>query len=113
LRLFLPGVKKHVFSLPLLLCLAGQNSWAEPSPERQTELRKLLKNDCGACHGLTLQGGMGPSLLPENLAGKPDDLLVTTILEGRKGTAMPPWQPFMSRDDAVWLVKILRQPRVR
>lgn len=48
-------------------------------------------------------------MLPEALAGKPDELLITSILEGRKGTAMPPWQPFMSKDDAVWLVKTLRQ----
>ncbi|MDD2724892.1 MAG: cytochrome c [Methylovulum sp.] len=96
----------------LLGCLVAtgllQNGWAEPLPARQTELRNLLKNDCGACHGLTLKGGMGPALLPENLAGKPDGLLVTTILEGRKGTAMPPWKPFMKREEVVWLVGVLR-----
>lgn len=105
----LTGLKKHVFSV-LLLCLTSQTVCAEPpSLERQTELRKLLKNDCGACHGLTLQGGMGPALLPESLTGKPDELLVTTLLEGRQGTAMPPWQPFMNREEAVWLVGILRK----
>jgi len=88
-----------------------QNSWADPSPTRQTELRNLLKNDCGACHGLSLQGGMGPALLPEKLAGKSDELLVTTILEGRKGTAMPPWKPFMNRDEAAWLVQVLAMPK--
>jgi len=94
----------------LLLCLATQTGVAaEVSPARQSELRNLLKNDCGACHGLTLQGGMGPALLPENLDGKPDELLVTTILEGRKGTAMPPWKPFINRDEAVWLVGVLRE----
>ena len=82
---------------------------AEPPPARQTELRNLLKNDCGACHGLSLKGGMGPALLPEKLAGKPDELLVMTILEGRKGTAMPPWKPFMNRDEAALLVGILRK----
>ena len=84
------------------LCLA-----AEPSLERQTALQKLLKDDCGACHGLTLQGGMGPALLPDTLAGKPEAFLVETILNGRKGTAMPPWEPFMNRDEAGWLVKKL------
>lgn len=81
----------------------------EPSPERQTTLRNLLNHDCGACHGLTLKGGLGPSLLPEALAGKPDDLLISTVLNGRPGTAMPPWQPFMNRDEAAWLVEILRK----
>jgi cytochrome c55X len=82
---------------------------AEPSPARQSELRNLLKNDCGACHGLTLKGGMGPALLSDSLSGKPDEFLVETILNGRKGTAMPPWQKFMNRDETLWLVGVLRK----
>jgi cytochrome c55X len=107
----LKGVKKLNVSLLffLALCLHRPSVWAtEPLPVRQTELRNLLKNDCGACHGLTLQGGIGPALLPENLAGKADELLVETILEGRKGTAMPPWKWFMNRDEVVWLLSVLR-----
>lgn len=99
--------------LPLLMLaitavLAGTCLAGEPSPERQTAIRNMLNHDCGACHGLTLKGGLGPSLLPNALAGKPDEFLISTILEGRKGTAMPPWQPFMNRDEAAWLVRILR-----
>jgi cytochrome c55X len=94
----------------LLCCLLFSTTLAaEPALERQTALRDLLKQDCGACHGLTLKGGMGPALLPENLAGKSDDFLVTTILNGRKDTAMPPWQPFISRDEALWLLGVLRK----
>jgi cytochrome c55X len=92
-----------------MTCLLQTVLAAEPSPERQTTLRNLLKNDCGACHGLTLQGGMGPALLPGNLAGKPDEFLVSTVLNGRKGTAMPPWQPFMNHDEALWLIGVLRK----
>ncbi|MDP2097615.1 MAG: cytochrome c [Methylobacter sp.] len=92
----------------LLLMLAATSAVAgEPSPERQSALRNLLNHDCGACHGLTLKGGLGPALLPEALAEKSDDFLITTILNGRPGTAMPPWQPFMTRDEATWLVGIL------
>lgn len=94
--------------LPLLL--AALPAWGGEIPaERQQALRDLLTQDCGACHGLTLKGGIGPALLPENLAGKTDALLVDTILDGRKGTAMPPWRPFMSPDEALWLVKSLRK----
>ncbi|MFI3185283.1 MAG: cytochrome c [Methylococcaceae bacterium] len=82
----------------------------EPSPDRKSTLRNLLKQDCGACHGLTLKGGMGPALLPEVLAGKSDELLISTILEGRQGTAMPPWRPFINHDEAAWLLGILRKP---
>ncbi len=85
----------------------------EPSADRQNTLRNMLNHDCGACHGLTLKGGLGPALLPEALAGKPDDFLIATILEGRPGTAMPPWQPFMSQDEAAWLVGILRKSETK
>ncbi len=100
--------------LPLLIWVisavwAGSSLAGEPSTERQTTLRNLLNHDCGACHGLTLKGGLGPALLPEALAGKPDELLISTILEGRKGTAMPPWQPFMNHDEALWIVGVLRK----
>jgi cytochrome c55X len=100
--------------LPLLMlvitAILTETSLAgELSPARQSAIRNMLNHDCGACHGLTLKGGLGPSLLPEALAGKPDDLLISTILNGRQGTAMPPWQPFMNRDEAAWLVRILRR----
>jgi cytochrome c55X len=95
--------------LLLLLWVTTSVFANEPTLERQNTLRNLLNHDCGACHGLTLKGGLGPALLPEALTGKPDDFLVTTILNGRKGSAMPPWQPFMSHDEAVWLVGILRK----
>lgn len=95
----------------LLLMLVSSTALAgEPSTDRQNALRNMLKHDCGACHGLTLKGGLGPALLPEALAGKSDDFLADTILNGRKGTAMPPWQQFINRDEALWLIKVLRNP---
>ena len=60
------------------------------------ELRNLLIQDCGSCHGLTMRGGLGPALLPETLQGKPRDYLSNVILEGRPGTAMPGWSPLLS-----------------
>lgn len=93
----------------LVLILSIPAALAEfPCSERQQELRNLLEHDCGACHGLTLQGGLGSALTPEALAGKSDDFLATTILEGRKGTAMPPWKKFLKESEARWLVLQLR-----
>jgi cytochrome c55X len=77
---------------------------AAPDAARQAELRNLLQQDCGSCHGLTLKGGLGPALLPENLAGKPRELLLNTVRYGRPGTAMPPWGPLLSETDIAWLV---------
>lgn len=99
-------MKKLLF----LLCIASSSFAAEPSLERQTELQNLLKNDCGACHGLLLQGGLGLPLQPQDLAQKSDEFLINTITNGRKGTAMPPWKPFMTQDEITWLVNLLRHP---
>lgn len=99
-------MKKLLF----LLLLSSSCFAAEPSAQRQSELRDLLKNDCGACHGLTLQGGLGLPLKPENLAGKPDAYLLEIITNGRKGTAMPPWKPFLTQDEIAWLVQLLKNP---
>ncbi|MGB7934834.1 MAG: cytochrome c [Gammaproteobacteria bacterium] len=95
-------------SLYLLLyaCLLPANVvMAESlSTERQAELRNLLLQDCGSCHGMRLTGGLGPALTPQALQGKPRELLITTVSEGRPGTPMPPWKPLLSESDIAWLV---------
>ena len=93
--------------------LAPQNAMAEAAitevnATRQNELVYFLKHDCGSCHGMTLKGGLGPALLPETLSAQPKEYLVTTILEGRKNTAMPPWKSMLSRKDALWITEQLQ-----
>jgi cytochrome c55X len=83
--------------------------FAAPAAERQKALLHLLKHDCGSCHGMTLKGGLGPALLPQSLAGKADLMLIETILQGRPGTAMPPWKTMLTRDEASWLISNLRE----
>lgn len=92
---------KLVFAL-FLLSTAAMAS--EPTPARQKELVHLVRQDCGSCHGMTLQGGLGPALLPANLRDKPAEGLAATIYYGRPGTPMPPWQQFMSEAEAAWVV---------
>ncbi|MBI5438434.1 MAG: cytochrome c [Nitrosomonadales bacterium] len=85
-------------------CLA----WADsPSPPRQAELLNLVRQDCGSCHGLRLNGGLGLPLTPAALDGKSPDALKDAILHGRNGTAMPPWNPFLTEDEARWIVQML------
>jgi cytochrome c55X len=79
------------------------------SVERQQELRNLLIQDCGSCHGLTMRGGLGPALLPEMLQGKPREYITHVILEGRPGTAMPGWRPLLTADEASWMTDMLLQ----
>jgi len=98
---------------PLLaLCLLGAfvvtPSYAAPTPTRQEQLRHLVSQDCGSCHGMTRKGGLGSPLTAEALAGVGDEALVATILDGRPGTPMPPWRGMLSDDDALWIVRHLK-----
>jgi len=78
-----------------------------PAPQRQAELMRLLRHDCGSCHGLRLTGGLGPALRPEALLDKSTVSLTQVILQGRPGTPMPGWAPFMSENEAQWLAESL------
>ncbi|WP_173985419.1 cytochrome c [Magnetospirillum sp. SS-4] len=80
---------------------------AEPSEARRHQLRNMVEQDCGSCHGMTRKGGLGSPLLAEDLAKVSAEGLVETILEGRPGTPMPPWKSILSRDDAAWIVAYL------
>lgn len=100
---------KVLLPVASLMLLMTNVFGAEVSAARQTELMYLLKQDCGSCHGMTLKGGLGPALLPETMAGKSQQLLVATILDGRKGTAMPGWQGILNTDDALWLTQQLQR----
>ena len=102
-------MKRMPFIASLLLASASHLVMADISTERQSELMYLLKQDCVSCHGMTLKGVLGPALLPESLNGKPRELLVMTILEGRAGTAMPPWKAMLTRDEAEWITVQLQQ----
>ncbi|KMN32838.1 hypothetical protein VI26_16510 [Chromobacterium sp. LK1] len=93
----------------LLCCGSAIAAPAAPAPERAAQLRHLVRQDCGACHGLSLGGGLGSPLTPAALKDKPDASLATVILAGRPGTPMPPWRPFLTEEEAIWLVYWLKQ----
>ena len=88
-----------LFNLLLITNMAS----ADVHTPRQQELKNLLIQDCGSCHGLTFKGGLGPALLPQTLSGQSRDFLMQTILEGRPGTAMPSWKGLLSVKDAAWI----------
>lgn len=94
---------------PLLLCAAGTAAAQAISPAREAELINLVRHDCGACHGLTLKGGLGPALTPQALAGKSGAYLKSIILDGRDGSAMPPWRTVLSEPDVAWIVEKLQK----
>src|SRR5512134_3444464 len=90
-------------ALPLALAASAQDL----DPARQQSLVRMVRQDCGACHGMRLTGGLGPALTRDALADKPLDSLAATIVHGRPGTAMPPWRALLSDGDARWIAEQL------
>jgi len=110
------SIRLKLKSLSLLLgliLLVPVYSDSNISTSRQQDLRNLLIQDCGSCHGLRMKGGLGPALLPSTLAGKPAEVISAIILDGRPGTAMPAWRPLISPDEALWLASQLLQEKLQ
>lgn len=86
----------------MLVGLAG----AATTPDA-AELERLVRQDCGACHGMTLKGGLGPALTASALEGREPADLAETILDGIPGTPMPPWRGLLSEPEADWIANYL------
>ncbi len=82
---------------------------ASPAPERAQALIHLVRQDCGSCHGMTLKGGLGKPLLPENLADRDAEALADIILDGIPDTPMPPWSGQLNREEALWIARKLKE----
>lgn len=91
----------------LCLSLAAMLAQAEPAPARQRELVRLVRQDCGSCHGLRLTGGLGPALTRSALAGKPAPGVAAVIVHGIAGTPMPGWRPMLDAAEAQWIAERL------
>lgn len=74
---------------------------------RQSELKNILLQDCGSCHGMTLKGGLGPALTKDIVSSLPRELVYFTISEGREGTPMPPWKNILAKNEINWIVDTL------
>ena len=102
-------VRHAVKALAALLSVPLWAAATEPPAARQAELLHMLRHDCGACHGLRLDGGLGPPITSAAVAKYPPEVLVQTILEGRPGTPMPPWKALLSPADVWWMVHVIRR----
>jgi cytochrome c55X len=96
--------------LALIALLLAAPASAEPSvPDaaRSQVLVRMVRQDCGSCHGMRLTGGLGPALTPEALAERPLEMLTTVIYRGRPGTPMPGWQSMLNESEAQWIAQKL------
>jgi cytochrome c55X len=82
---------------------------SEPDTATKARLTHLLVQDCGSCHGLTLQGGLGKSLLPEDVSDRSAEVLAEIILDGIPGTPMPPWKGLLTQDEALFIAETLKR----
>ena len=93
------------------LLLGPVPAFAQSAPDatRSAELVRMVRQDCGSCHGMRLTGGLGPALTREALADFPLDSLAAVIFHGRPGTPMPPWKAMLSEPEARWIALRLQQ----
>ena len=84
-----------VSSFAATMAMAGTSSM---------DFAKMYEKECQGCHGPIHQGGVGSDLRPKALKKKEHNMLVETILNGRKNTAMPSWKEKFSKDDASGMV---------
>ncbi|QUS58542.1 c-type cytochrome [Pseudovibrio brasiliensis] len=107
LRSFL---KAGLLALPLLTgvpvgALADEEALKIIDRDKLTD---FVQQDCGSCHGLTLEGGLGGPILPENLEHMDADVIQEVILGGLPGTAMPPWRGFLTETEAAFIAEGLK-----
>jgi len=93
--------------LPTVLSMTVAAGAQELSAARQQSLIRMVRQDCGACHGMRLTGGLGPALTRDALADKPLDAMTATIVHGRPGTPMPPWRAMLNETEARWIAQQL------
>jgi cytochrome c55X len=91
------------------LCISATSAMAvETGSEKATKLERLVIQDCGSCHGLTLKGGLGNPIDVDTMQHYAREDLRDIILDGIPGTAMPPWRPLISEADALWIADYLK-----
>ena len=69
-----------------------------------------FKQHCAACHGADRLGGIGPALLPENLARLRKGEAEKVIREGRPATQMPAFSPQLGAEEIKALVDYAYTP---
>lgn len=106
LLLLLPAVWLLCGAMPVA---RAEDTVHAPAPARQQQLVRMVRQDCGACHGMQLTGGLGPALTPQALADKPLDSMTAVIVHGRPGTPMPPWRGLLTEAEARWIAHTLAQ----
>ena len=86
----LPALSVALFAALIAASIAAgaaqaQTQSGDPSLQRQHALVRMVRQDCGACHGMKLTGGLGPPLTAQALSDRSVASIVATTLYGRPG----------------------------
>lgn len=106
------GQRMRVRTLAAVLAVSCGSAAFADSLTREQSLERLVRQDCGSCHGMTLKGGLGPALESERMMARDPAALAAIILDGVPGTPMPPWRGLMTDADALWIAHYLRKEAV-
>lgn len=90
-----------------LLAIAAAGAAAAPDAPR------LYEQHCASCHGAQRLGGMGPALMPENLARLKKPQAVASIANGRVATQMPAFADRLGMDEIKALADWVYLPPAR
>jgi mono/diheme cytochrome c family protein len=101
-------MSRRVFATALVV-VAVLFAPALPASAQVDEGKTIFEDNCVACHGEDLSGGVGKPLnAGSEAAGKTDEELTTIITNGVSGTAMPPWGEKLSSDQISAVLSYIR-----
>ena len=80
------------------------------SVRAESDVQRIYKQHCAACHGDQRTGMMGPALLPESLARIRDAEVHRVISQGRHATQMPGFSTVLTGAEIAALAKWVRTP---
>jgi mono/diheme cytochrome c family protein len=90
----------------IVVCLLLITACADPPPPEASG-EEIYRQVCANCHGIDLNGGVGPAVgAGSNSAAQDDDFLVLTITRGRG--PMPSFESTLSDEQIARVVDYLR-----
>lgn len=99
--------RKELF---VFLAFFALNGLGGRSPAFAAEPSALFRQHCASCHGADRLGGMGPALLPENLARLRKPEAIKTIRDGRPATQMPAFGNLLKPGEIQQLADLVYTP---
>ena len=78
----------------------------QSAPDPAVGQQIFVDNACIACHGVDLEGGIGPKLAGRTTADLTDERIVTQITDG--GGVMPPFGEVLTKQDIQNVIAFIR-----